>query len=225
MEVLGGSTSCPPPALQAPWDEKTHSIAACPTPTAAVGLVVTACAVGLAAALSSVPNHAVHGLPFPVAEAVHVSKAGPGIKNTNPPGAGCVGRVCSRGWPGCGGTLLHTVSVRRGEAIWAFMETGRGLLNKELVCLGFFYYFLFLTYARAARQPAQSCTVLVPTPSACCRAGCPPPIPGERHPELGGWRGNFSPSTYRPPASAEPSCEGCPEPRFPCLGDDEPSPN
>lgn len=218
LKVLCGSSGCPPPAPQPPQDED-HGVAACPTPTAAMGLAVRSpCRGAGRCSFFPVPSRAAHGLPFSVAEAVHVGKAGPGIKNKNTPGEGCVGRVCNQGWPGCGGSVPRAASARRGEAIWAFAAMGRGLLNKELI-----FFFLFLTRARAVQQPARSRSVLVPVPSACCRAGAPPPPgpPGGVGPGAGGLGSGCRPLVTRkrgPHSVPCPAAWAAPGPHFPAWG-------
>lgn len=184
LKVLCGSSGCPPPAPQPPRDED-HDVAACPTPIAAVGLAVhSPCRGAGRCSFFPVPSHAAHGLPFSVAEAVHVGKAGPGIKNKNTPGEGCVGRVCNQGWPGCGGSVPRTASARRGEAIWALAAMGRGLLNKELI-----FFFIFNT--RESRPAASAEPLGAGASATCLLQGWSPPRPpallGEQDPEPGGW--------------------------------------
>lgn len=170
--MLCWSAGCPPPILQTPRDEKDHGVAACPAPTAAVGLAVhSPCRGAGHCSFLPVPSRAARGLPFSVAGVVHVGKAGPGIKNKNPPSDGCVGRVCCRGWPGCGGSVPRKASARRGEAIWAFGEMGRGLLNKEL----FFFHFSHTREPSGSQRGATWCWCQRHLPAAGLAA---PPLPG-----------------------------------------------
>ena len=189
--MLCGSTGCPPPAPQTPRDEKDHGVAACPALTVAVGLAARSPCPGAGhCSFLPVPSRAARGLPFSVAGAVRVGKAGPGIKNKNPPGDGCVGCVCSQGWSGCEGSVPCTASARRGEAIWALAETGRGLLNKEL---GFFFIF----NTRESRPAASAEPFGAGANTICLLQGWLPPrrlaLPGERDPKPGGWGAGVGP--------------------------------
>lgn len=112
----------------------------------------------------------------------------------------------------CGGAGRAAGDLARRSHL-GFWRDGEGGIKQRVLL--FFFFNIFLTPARAVHQPTRSCSVPVPTPSAHCRAGCPP---GPRGRGLG--RGCWYPTIKNNDPALCCSGSGCL-----CLEDDEPSPN
>lgn len=123
---------------------------------------------------------------FSMAEAVHVGRARPEIKNNPPSQRWLCGPRLQAGLASLRGSVPCTASARRGKAIWAFMETGRGLLNKELA---------FLIFNTCESRPAASAEPRSAGANTICllQGWLPPAILGEQDPKPGGWEGCVRP--------------------------------